>query len=297
MSVGVGKYVDDGFQMSVDRSVMYLLFSLLLLLSAASCYRLPCGVRVKESFSPLYSSQDDANKTPSTMREGLVAQSMQVLSLGLALLAGSQRTRAAADTRPVITGRAYIDIKIANYTEESVGTNQGASGSGRIVVGLYGQDSPMNVKLFLDTINGKDDRENQPSFMNAQFMKISNNGGLLEIERVRGVNTVKIAGSTQYEYNGNILTGYRQFIERNSLRHDRKYLLSRNQLVATPEFGITLADAVPSIDAFNCVFGEVLSGFEVLEAISRIPLYSYKTKTGYGGSSRGVESDFADQVG
>ena len=38
---------------------------------------------------------------------------------------------------PEITNKVYIDIKISNYTEESIGTNKGAQGSGRIVIGNY----------------------------------------------------------------------------------------------------------------------------------------------------------------
>jgi hypothetical protein len=38
---------------------------------------------------------------------------------------------------PVITNKVFIDIKIANYTEESTGTNKGADGSGQMVLGTH----------------------------------------------------------------------------------------------------------------------------------------------------------------
>lgn len=48
-----------------------------------------------------------------------------------------------------ITHKAFIDIKIANYTEESRGTNKPAIGSGRVVIGLFGKDAPHAVDIFL----------------------------------------------------------------------------------------------------------------------------------------------------
>ena len=51
--------------------------------------------------------------------------------------------------------KVYLDIKIANYTEESTGRNRGATGSGKIVIGLYGKAAPESVKRFLATIDGK----------------------------------------------------------------------------------------------------------------------------------------------
>ena len=51
-----------------------------------------------------------------------------------------------ARIEPLITSKVYLDIKIANYTEESTGTNKGADGSGRVVFGLYGKDAPDSVE-------------------------------------------------------------------------------------------------------------------------------------------------------
>ena len=42
-----------------------------------------------------------------------------------------------------------MDIKIANYTEESTGRNIGATGSGKVVIGLYGKAAPESVKRFM----------------------------------------------------------------------------------------------------------------------------------------------------
>ena len=59
----------------------------------------------------------------------------------------------------------------------------------------------------------------------------------------------------------------------------RKGLLTRRQLTNGPEFGITLKETV-NLDGFHVIFGIVLQGIEVLDAISLVPTYSYKTKTG-----------------
>ena len=48
--------------------------------------------------------------------------------------------------QPEITNKVYLDIKIANYTEESTGTNRGADGSGRVVFGLFGKIAPDSVQ-------------------------------------------------------------------------------------------------------------------------------------------------------
>jgi cyclophilin family peptidyl-prolyl cis-trans isomerase len=39
-------------------------------------------------------------------------------------------------------------------------------------------------------------------------------------------------------------------------------------------------DAAPALDGFHVVFGEVLQGLEVLDAVAEIPTYTYKTQTG-----------------
>lgn len=59
-------------------------------------------------------------------------------------------TPAQSTALPVITNKVYLDIKIANYTEESTGTNKGADGSGRVVFGLYGKDAPESVARVSD---------------------------------------------------------------------------------------------------------------------------------------------------
>lgn len=56
--------------------------------------------------------------------------------------------------------------------------------------------------------------------------------------------------------------------------------MTRRQLTSGPLFGITLRNS-EELDAFHVVFGEVLEGQDVLQAISSIPTYTYTTKTGF----------------
>ena len=119
--------------------------------------------------------------------------------------------------RPRITDKVYMTIRIANYTEESVGKNKPGAGSGRIVFGLYGQSAPQSCKLFLDVI--KSDGESTPSYYNSQFSRI-NEDGLLELERVRSLNIIELAGQEQYEYAGNLMP-YSPILENTGLSHDR----------------------------------------------------------------------------
>ena len=74
----------------------------------------------------------------------------------------------------------------------------GATGSGRIIIGLFGKAAPESVKRFLSVIDG--DSVNTPSFINSQFTRVVG-GDLLEMEKVRGINKVSIAGKRTYHLN------------------------------------------------------------------------------------------------
>lgn len=117
-----------------------------------------------------------------------------------------------------ITSVAYLDVKIANYTEESIGKNVGASGSGRVVIGLFGEDAPLSVQRFLETVQS--DGEALPTYINSQFSKVTDDN-LLQLDDVPRLDVVNIAGTEQYQYGGEILTNYKPILDTNSIRHDR----------------------------------------------------------------------------
>ena len=241
-----------------------------------------------------YRSDDEGVALPCTERTRAVQSAFTASSVFLTtFLAGaagaSMKVKAdSLDSIPsastpsdlTITDKVFLDIKIANYTEESTGRNRGATGSGKVVIGLYGKAAPESVKRFLATLDG--DGETAPNFYNAQFSRIVEDN-LLEVEKIRGVSTLKIAGTEQYEYKGNVLTDYKPILETNSISHNRAGYLTRRQLTSGPEFGITVSNNATSLDGFHVVFGTILEGKEVLNAISKIDRYSYTTKTGYTG--------------
>jgi len=203
----------------------------------------------------------------------------------------ADQTNAAA---AIITDRVFMDIKIANYTEESIGTNRGARGSGRVVLGLYGKAAPLATSIFLRCVTG--DGATWPNYINSQFLKIGDADGLLEMEKVRRLNKVSVAGGEAWEFEGSILNEFsKPLLESNTLLHDRKGLLTRNKLSSTPEFGVTTRPC-EALDGFHEIFGEVVDGMAVLDAVIDIPRYTYNTATGYSGVSKqaGSESDFAD---
>jgi cyclophilin family peptidyl-prolyl cis-trans isomerase len=261
----------------------------------------PRGYRVAQSCSanddiiPRSSRQVIENQNTNILKSLLKVGG--VLMLDMSIIEGAGVLPTLADGAPEITDKVKLEIKIANYTEESIGRNRGAKGSGSVTIGLYGKAAPEHVKRFLNVIQG--DGVTTPNYANALFYKITPTG-LMEMDKVKGIRKVEIAGQEQYEYNGNILSEYTPLLENNGLSHNRKGLLSAKQLASTPEFSITLNDSpskdqLNELDTFHCIFGEVLSGFDVLQAIYELPTYSYETSTGYGGRERGVESGIADK--
>lgn len=111
----------------------------------------------------LFSMTADAQgHNPVSSRQSLLSKARDVM-ISISLVAVTTGTvgiqQAVAETdilqaaaaapvrtkEPLITSQVYLDIKIANYTEESTGTNKGAEGSGRVVFGLYGKDAPESV--------------------------------------------------------------------------------------------------------------------------------------------------------
>lgn len=112
---------------------------------------------------PLQMSVDPTVENPVSIRQSFMSTSRNLM-ISLSVVALSTVTakvqQAVADVEvdvavaiapiertspPIITCKVYLDIKIANYTEESTGTNKGADGSGRVVFGLYGKDAPDSV--------------------------------------------------------------------------------------------------------------------------------------------------------
>lgn len=176
----------------------------------------------KPTVTPLY--MDYAPRSPTqTFQLDLKQVCTKLILLPSIMHTLSLRPAHASTSNPSveITDYAYFDLKIANYTEESIGTNQGARGSGRIKIALFGREAPKSVSRFLSTLEG--DGIQFPNYVNSQFTRIVN-GTLLEIERVKGINTVDIAGTESFEFKGNLLTEFTPILESNELRHTKYYI-------------------------------------------------------------------------
>ena len=159
-----------------------LLFLAVVCLYCDSFRHLQRNHRIYTSF---YLSKDSSSSRPTTEKEIIVDRLKNIVgSLATAFtvtVTTSKITNADEQGNslisPQITDKVFLDIKIANYTEESVGTNKGALGSGRVVFGLYGKEAPESVQRFLDVINS--DGFSTPSFDNAQFSRVTEEGLLL----------------------------------------------------------------------------------------------------------------------
>ena len=225
-----------------------MLFVLLLvacLIENSNCFILIQSVSVKRAAIPLTAEPPtlregcsnkmsekpegfDAAKNEISHRESLIRKLFPSL-IAFNLIVASQITSLVADaaaspvldevetSKPMITKKVFLNIKIANYTEESIGRNKGANGSGRVVFGLYGKNAPKSAEVFLRSILS--DGSNVPSFVNSQFSRVSEEG-VLQLERIRGLNSVLLAGSEQFEFGGEVMD-YPPILESNNIRHSR----------------------------------------------------------------------------
>ena len=78
-----------------------------------------------------------------------------------------------------------------------------------------------------------------------------------------------------------------------SLRHDRRGLLTRNRELEGPDptFCFTLKPE-PQLDNYYTIFGTVLEGMDVLDAIEAVPVYTFDTG---GDEAAAVKSVFSGQ--
>lgn len=183
-------------------------------LARTSCiFRLQASIEPEVDYNVIYTKQLHLRSIKRSINK-IVFLFASIGAVDLALSSPSVADEVSSD--PIITHKVYLDIKIANYTEESVGTNRAASGSGRIIFGLYGKQAPKIVDRFLSLVrsNGSE----SPSYRGTLFSRI-NEDGLLEIEKIRGVEPVMIAGRDSFEYKGKLLD-YEQIVETNGLKHD-----------------------------------------------------------------------------
>mmetsp|Transcript_32050 Transcript_32050/g.50342 ORF Transcript_32050/g.50342 Transcript_32050/m.50342 type:complete len:323 (+) Transcript_32050:52-1020(+) len=197
-------------------------------------------------------------------------------SLASYLAAGLGSPALAAPETPVlspkITHKVFIDIQIASILNESNNFTSYNDYKGRLVFGLWGEAAPRSVRTALRYFDaGPDPEAPGPTYARGAAMT-SRGPTLLEGGRIKGLQQVNIAGSLQYEYRGKVIVGPSAF-ELSPTKHNRRGLLTRDSFSTGPEFGVTLADAPELDDGRRVVFGELLEGEDVLQALELVPTY------------------------
>jgi cyclophilin family peptidyl-prolyl cis-trans isomerase len=166
--------------------------------------------------------------------------------------------------RGEVTTKVYLDLRILkDYNKEVL---EDGAVRGRLVIGLYGDEAPKTVAHFLQffpKVPGE-----APGYATGSFFR-HEPGKWLEGGKISGLFPTQLAGSESYEWNGAIYP-LRAPLEANSLRHDRKWLLSHKKFNAGPEFDILLSPA-SELDSSNTVFGEVLAGQDLLLEMAQLP--------------------------
>ncbi|CAM9576250.1 unnamed protein product, partial [Phaeothamnion confervicola] len=196
----------------------------------------------------------------------------------------SASATAATQADAKITDKIFLEVRIFEPLSEENGYSSANSYRGKIVVGLYGEAAPQSVSNFLE-FSEPDYSVDKPSYASGLMTRLEP-GVIVEGGRIKGLNTVPIAGSSQLEYRGQILPNP-PIIEANALSHDSRGLLTKVKFSPGSEFGITLAPA-PELDARRVVFGRVLEGMDVLQALEAVPIY--------GEGSVQEEGSLADNV-
>jgi len=172
--------------------------------------------------------------------------------------------------RGEITNKVYLDVRIIrDYSREVL---EDGVLRGRIVFGLYGKQSPQTVQHFLKFVTAN--YGEGPAYSSGMFYR-HEAGRWIEGGRINGLSTTQVAGQETFQWNGRVVP-LAPILETNSLRHDRKFLLSHRKFNPGPEFDITLS-STPELDASNTVFGEVIAGEEYVQEIVKLPFVTGKS--------------------
>eukprot|EP00967_Tisochrysis_lutea_P017239 scaffold19515_cov31-Tisochrysis_lutea.AAC.1 len=223
---------------------------------------------------------------PTGRRELLHA--IPLVAAGLSTqLAPPIAAHAASGSAAKVTDRVFMDVRVIQRYDVEV--LEDAAVRGRIVFGLFGADAPQAVQRFLDftkgTIGQFAQRADGPSYASSGFEKLRPNE-VVEGGRITGFDQEPFAGVMEYQYRSRLVP-LRPLLEVNSLRHDRRGLLTKKRLTPGPEFAITLG-AAPKLDGSHEVFGEILDGANILELIETLPYITGSSNEGKGTAADAV---------
>ena len=106
---------------------------------------------------------------------------------------------------------------------------------GRMVFGLYGEDSPKGVERFLSFVSGNVGQftgGQGPCYRSSLFERLEP-GRLVEGGRISGLKQVEFAGTLEYQY-GERLLPLRPVLEANNLKHDSRGLCAAHARARAP---------------------------------------------------------------
>jgi cyclophilin family peptidyl-prolyl cis-trans isomerase len=233
-------------------------------------------------------------------------------------LPSTTTTAKAATTNPsdaVVTHKVFMNVRISRqdgtfYVRDDLpDIPENKVFSGRLVLGLFGQNAPATVERFLSYIpNAADDDVDNPlpSYARSSFNSFDDASGLLRGGKIASLEVTEIGGSTAIRYGGRLLpaslwiegrggtkaTAAAQLPPRVS--HIAKGLLTHRILDVTPEFSITTRSDTTVLDGSQTVFGQLQIddvSKEFLTIVKDLPTYKVDRAAKYMPSSTGTGTD------
>ena len=141
---------------------------------------------------------------------------------------------------PRVTNRVFIDVRVIQRFANPpnmppLEVLEDAAVRGRMVFGLYGEDSPKGVERFLSFVSGNVGQftgGQGPCYRSSLFERLEP-GRLVEGGRISGLKQVEFAGTLEYQY-GERLLPLRPVLEANNLKHDSRGLCAAHARARAP---------------------------------------------------------------
>mmetsp|Transcript_3451 Transcript_3451/g.5747 ORF Transcript_3451/g.5747 Transcript_3451/m.5747 type:complete len:362 (+) Transcript_3451:28-1113(+) len=223
--------------------------------------------------------KDELDSTSTDLRALTRSQAVRLLLSAIVCAAPGQPAfaesvapvAAPVSTKPEITDRAYIDLRIV--TNMSAPILEDVSIRGRLAIGLYGKNAPEATARFLKLIDGTMGQfaatAEGPKFTDGRIKKLRP-GLYIESGDIPQLTETTFAGEKVWSFDSSPILEMKPILEDSGLKHDRRGLLTREMLYSGPKFAITLGEA-KSLDETNEVFGIVEDGFDLIDRIETLP--------------------------